>query len=144
MEIKVPSVGESVVEALVGKWLKKSGEQVAKDDVVCELETDKITFTLQADASGVLQQLVPEGETVKIGTVIGEIEENGLTAPALATAAASPGQPPPSSPSARKLAAEKGIDLATVTGSGKSGGITAEDIDKAGLGAKVQARKSQA
>jgi len=128
MEIKVPSVGESVVEALVGKWLKKSGELVAKDDVVCELETDKITFTLQADAAGVLKQLVPEGETVKIGTVIGEIEAAGLTAPAPATVASSPGQPPPSSPSARKLATEKEIDLATVTGSGKGGRITPEDI----------------
>ena len=132
MEIKVPSVGESVVEALVGKWLKGSGEQVAKDDPLCELETDKITFTLQADASGVLKQLVPEGETVKIGTVIGEIAADGLTAPAPATVKVSPGQPPPSSPSARKLAAEKEIDLATVVGSGKGGGITAEDIDKAG------------
>jgi len=128
MEIKVPSVGESVVEALVGKWLKKSGEQVVKDDVVCELETDKITFTLQADASGILKQLVPEGETVKIGTVIGQIEENRLTAPAPVTVAASPGQAPPSSPSARKLATEKGIDLATISGSGKGGRITPEDI----------------
>ena len=80
MEIKVPSVGESVVEALVGKWLKQSGEAVAKDEIICELETDKITFTLQADASGVLKQLVAEGETVKIGTVIGEIEEGAQPA----------------------------------------------------------------
>jgi 2-oxoglutarate dehydrogenase E2 component (dihydrolipoamide succinyltransferase) len=127
MEIKVPSVGESVVEALVGKWLKNSGEQVAKDDVVCELETDKITFTMQADASGVLKQLVPEGETVKIGTVIGEIDESGAAPVIAATQKAAP-QPPPSSPSARKLSAEKGIDIATISGSGRKGGVTAQDI----------------
>ena len=127
MEIKVPSVGESVVEALVGKWLKSSGEQVVKDDVVCELETDKITFTMQADASGVLKQLVPEGETVKIGTVIGEIDESGAAPVIAATQKAAP-PPPPSSPSARKLSAEKGIDIAAISGSGRKGGVTAQDI----------------
>ena len=127
MEIIVPSVGESVVEALVGKWLKSSGEQVAKDDVVCELETDKITFTMQADATGVLKQLVPEGETVKIGTVIGEIDESGA-APVIAATQEAALLSPPSSPSARKLSAEKGIDIATISGSGRKGGVTAQDI----------------
>jgi len=127
MEIKVPSVGESVVEALVGKWLKKSGETVAKDEIICELETDKITFTLQADAAGVLQQLVAEGETVKIGTIIGTIDENSIAASTVAHQEAPP-LSPPSSPSARKLAAEAGIDLASISGSGKSGGVTAQDI----------------
>ena len=69
---------------------EKSGEQVAKDDVVCELETDKITFTMQADAAGVLKQLVPEGETVKIGTVIGEIDESGAAPVIAATQEARP------------------------------------------------------
>jgi 2-oxoglutarate dehydrogenase E2 component (dihydrolipoamide succinyltransferase) len=132
MEIRVPSVGESVVEALVGKWLKRSGEAVAKDEIICELETDKITLTIQADVAGILKQLVAEGETVKIGTVIGKISES-------ATAAAPP--PPaapalsslPSSPSARKLAAEQGIDIAAVSGSGRNGGITAQDIDTGGI-----------
>lgn len=135
MEIKVPSVGESVVEALVGKWLKQSGEAVAKDEIICELETDKITFTLQADTAGVLQQLVAEGETVKIGTVIGKIEEGAQPAAASPLpVSAVPIAAPPSSPSARKLAAEKGITLAEVAGSGKGGGITAQDINKTGLG----------
>jgi 2-oxoglutarate dehydrogenase E2 component (dihydrolipoamide succinyltransferase) len=127
MEIKVPSVGESVVEALVGKWLKGNGAQVAKDENICELETDKITFSLQADAAGVLKQLVAEGETVKIGTVIGEIEEGAqITAsPAPMTSSAAI---PPSSPSARKMAAEKGIDIATISGTGRGGRVTPEDI----------------
>lgn len=127
MEIKVPSVGESVVEALVGKWLKNSGDQVVKDEIICELETDKITFTLQADAAGVLKQLVAEGETVKIGTTIGTIEEIGKTVPPPAPTA-SPEPAHPASPAARKLAAEKGIDLATVKGSGKGGRITPVDL----------------
>ncbi|HEY7744715.1 MAG TPA: 2-oxoglutarate dehydrogenase complex dihydrolipoyllysine-residue succinyltransferase [Desulfuromonadales bacterium] len=75
MDIKVPEVGESVFEAEVGKWHKKDGEQVAKDDLLVELETDKITLELNADAEGVLRIGVKEGETVKIGAVIGSIEE---------------------------------------------------------------------
>lgn len=132
MEIKVPSVGESVVEALLGKWLKKSGEQVVKDDVVCELETDKITLTLQADASGSLKQLVPEGETVKIGTVIGLIDEAEAVVIPAAVSTTAPVSAPSSSPSARKLAAEKGLDLASIPGSGKGGRIVAADLQQTG------------
>src|SRR5512146_451812 len=77
MEIKIPEVGESVFEALVAKWLKKDGELVAKDEPLCEIETDKITFEINADVAGLLSVKVPEGTTVKIGTVIGAIEEAG-------------------------------------------------------------------
>jgi len=131
MEIKVPAVGESVVEALVAKWEKKSGDQVSKDDVLCELETDKITFNLQADAAGILTVLIPEGETVKVGTVIGTIEE-GSGRVAVAEAPAAVTALPPSSPSLRKLAVEQGVDLATLAGSGKGGRIVAEDLVKGG------------
>jgi len=135
MEIKVPSVGESVVEALVAKWEKKSGDPVSKDDVLCELETDKITFTLQADAAGTLKILVPEGETVKIGTVIGTIEEGAV--PVTDTAPVAPAAvPPPSSPSVRKLAAEQGVDLAALAGSGRGGRVVVEDLLESGLGAQ--------
>jgi len=75
MDIKVPEVGESVFEAEVGKWHKKDGEQVEKDDLLVELETDKITLELNADVTGVLRIRSKEGETVEIGTVIGTIEE---------------------------------------------------------------------
>jgi 2-oxoglutarate dehydrogenase E2 component (dihydrolipoamide succinyltransferase) len=74
MDIKVPEVGESVFEAEVGKWHKKDGDRVAKDDLLVELETDKITLELNADAEGVLRIGAKEGETVKIGAVIGTIE----------------------------------------------------------------------
>jgi 2-oxoglutarate dehydrogenase E2 component (dihydrolipoamide succinyltransferase) len=75
MEIKVPSVGESVYEATIAKWHKQDGERVEKNDLLCELETDKITLELNADADGVLSIGTPEGETVEIGAVIGTIEE---------------------------------------------------------------------
>jgi 2-oxoglutarate dehydrogenase E2 component (dihydrolipoamide succinyltransferase) len=125
MDIKIPSVGESVVEALVAKWMVKNGSQVAKDDVLCELETDKITFELQAEASGTLEIVVSEGETVKIGTVIGRITETEVAAPA-------PGYSPPPSPSVRKMAAEKGLDTSKIPGSGRGGRVTVEDLKIAG------------
>jgi 2-oxoglutarate dehydrogenase E2 component (dihydrolipoamide succinyltransferase) len=77
MEIKIPEVGESVFEALVAKWHKQDGEPVTRDETVCEIETDKITLEINAEADGVLRIRVPEGTTVKIGSVIGAIEESG-------------------------------------------------------------------
>jgi len=126
MDITIPSVGESVFEALVGKWHKSDGDSVAKDDLLCELETDKITMDLRADAAGTLRILVPEGETVKIGTVIGRIEESG--AAAVSTDVRPKAAVPPSSPEVRKLAAEKGVNLAVVPGSGRGGRVMPEDL----------------
>jgi len=77
MEIKVPEVGESVYEAEISKWHKQDGDRVKKDDLLCELETDKITLELNADADGVLSIQADEGETVEVGAVIGAIEEEG-------------------------------------------------------------------
>src|SRR6185369_9345753 len=125
MDIIIPSVGESVVEALVAKWSRENGAQVSKDDVLCELETDKITFELHAEASGLLEIIVPEGETVKIGTLIGRIAE---TAPA-----SGPGYAPPDSPAVRKMAAEEGLDTSKITGSGRGGRVTVEDLKNAGV-----------
>ena len=76
MELKVPEVGESIFEAEIGKWHKKDGETVRKDDLLCELETDKISLEMNAEADGVLRIKAQTGETVKIGAVIGEIEES--------------------------------------------------------------------
>ena len=78
MEIKIPAVGESVFEALVAKWHKNQGEAVRKDEAICEIETDKITMELHADADGILSVVVPAGTTVKIGTVIGSITEGAV------------------------------------------------------------------
>jgi 2-oxoglutarate dehydrogenase E2 component (dihydrolipoamide succinyltransferase) len=135
MEIKVPSVGESVFEALVGKWLKKNGEAVRKDEPVCEIETDKITMEINAEADGVLTVLVAEGTTVKIGTVIGIIAEGAVAAEAPAPEQpAAPKETPPLSPAVRKLAQERGISPATVQGTGRGGRVTVDDLFQAGTG----------
>ena len=75
MEIKIPEVGESVREALLAKWFKKSGDVVKRDEPICEIETDKITLDLNAETAGVLAITVAEGTTVAVGTVIGSIAE---------------------------------------------------------------------
>jgi 2-oxoglutarate dehydrogenase E2 component (dihydrolipoamide succinyltransferase) len=79
MEIKVPEVGESIREALLAKWHRKSGEAVKADEPVCEIETDKITLEINAETDGILTTLADEGATVKIGQTIGRIEEGRAT-----------------------------------------------------------------
>ena len=108
MEIKVPEVGESVYEGLLVKWHRKDGEMVHKDDPLCEIETDKITIELNADADGILAIRAREGKTVKIGSVIGVIDESSSAKAAGKPAAES--QPAvaaetagPISPAARKM-----------------------------------------
>ena len=80
MEIKVPEVGESVYEVTLSRWHKKDGEQVNKDDLLCELETDKITLELNAEVAGVLLLKCQEGETAKVGEVLAEIDEQAASA----------------------------------------------------------------
>lgn len=138
MEITVPSVGESVFEALVALWRKEDGAPVRRDEVLCELETDKITFELQAEADGILHIAVPAGQTVKIGAVIGSIEPGGGTAAMEPTGATAGGTPPSAAtqpsfvmPAARKLAAEQGVDPTTLPGTGKGGRVTVADVQHA-------------
>ncbi len=120
MEIRVPEVGESIVEALVAKWHRKTGEQVRKEEPVCELETDKVTLEINAETDGILSVLVAEGETVKIGTVIATISETEIPAES---------PPPPAlSPAARKLAREMAVRPESLKGSGKKGRVLAEDL----------------
>jgi 2-oxoglutarate dehydrogenase E2 component (dihydrolipoamide succinyltransferase) len=83
-EVKVPVVGESISEVTIAKWLKQDGDQVQMDEIICELESDKATFELPAEAAGVLRIKVPEGETIDIGTVLCVIE-NGQAAAATAS-----------------------------------------------------------
>src|SRR5438876_5590950 len=93
VEIKVPSVGESVTEAVLARWLKKDGETVRRDEPVAELESEKATQEVPAPATGTLRTTVAEGTKVAIGAVIGSIEES-KTAPAKAASAPSPPRPP--------------------------------------------------
>ncbi len=128
MEIKVPEVGESVFEALVAKWHREDGDQVAKDEPLCEIETDKITLEINAEVGGVLRIKVPAGTTVKIGSVIGLIDEMGMAKekgapgktkepqekPAIEPPASAVTQPAPTqhiSPTERKAAREKQVKV---------------------------------
>ena len=132
MEIKIPEVGESVREALLAKWFKKSGDVVKRDEPLCEIETDKITLDLNADAAGVLSVSVPEGTTVAVGAVIGTIEESAVlpetTAAVSETVPAEKLTAPPSSPSLRREMREHNISPDELSGSGKGGRITLDDL----------------
>ncbi len=89
-EIKIPAVGESITEVTIAKWLKKDGEAVKRDEVIAELESDKATFELPAEADGTLKILVAEGETIGIGTAIAQLDGDGAsTAPAAGAPTAS-------------------------------------------------------
>ncbi|NVN89488.1 MAG: 2-oxoglutarate dehydrogenase complex dihydrolipoyllysine-residue succinyltransferase [Desulfuromonadales bacterium] len=137
MEIKIPEVGESVHEALVAKWLKNNGDTVSKDETLCEIETDKITLDLNAEASGVLFIQVTQGTTVPIGTVIGEIAvlaDATLSSTSVAAAEITPLQrdlairSTVSSPSARLEMRTAGIHPELVSATGKGGRILPDDV----------------
>ncbi len=98
-ELKIPEVGESVQEALLAQWLKREGEQVRKDDILFVIETDKVTLEISAPADGVLKILVAEGETVKVGSVVGRLEEGAAKAPAPQKAEPEKKEPPTPAPS---------------------------------------------
>ena len=145
-EIRVPTLGESVTEATIGKWFKKPGDAVAVDEPLVELETDKVTIEVPAPAAGVLGAVAAkDGDTVAVGALLGRIEEGVGAAPAKAAPAASvpPAAPaqtasPPSvaarpsdaplAPSVRRLSAESGVDAATLAGTGKDGRVTKGDM----------------
>ncbi|MBD2767552.1 2-oxoglutarate dehydrogenase complex dihydrolipoyllysine-residue succinyltransferase [Hymenobacter sp. BT664] len=149
IEMKIPTVGESITEVTVAKWLKPDGAQVSRDEVIAELESDKATFELPAEGSGTLRHAVKEGETIAIGTVIARIEGGGAAAapaPAASAAQAAPvaalASAPASagaatyatgvpSPAAGKILSEKGISASDVAGTGRDGRITKEDAQNA-------------
>jgi 2-oxoglutarate dehydrogenase E2 component (dihydrolipoamide succinyltransferase) len=146
-EIRVPTLGESVTEATIGRWFKKAGDAVAVDEPLVELETDKVTIEVPAPSAGTLGDIIAkDGETVAVGALLGQINESAAGAaakPAAAPAKAAPPPPPaaapapaakappsdaPLAPSVRKISAETGIDAATVPGSGKDGRVTKGDM----------------
>jgi 2-oxoglutarate dehydrogenase E2 component (dihydrolipoamide succinyltransferase) len=149
--IKVPPLGESIVEATVSRWLKNEGDAIAVGDTLVELETDKITVEVPAMTAGVLTKRAhAEGDVVKVDDLLAEIDEGAVAkaapAPAAAPAAAppprpeAPKQPPPpppavsqaaevrASPAAQRVAAERGIDLASIPGTGRGGVVSKPDV----------------
>ncbi|GAB2974726.1 2-oxoglutarate dehydrogenase complex dihydrolipoyllysine-residue succinyltransferase [Mucilaginibacter puniceus] len=150
LEIKVPPVGESITEVTLSSWIKKDGDTVAMDEAIAELESDKATFELTAEKAGVLKTIAKEGDVLAIGAVVCSIEEGGAApaaapkaeAAVAAKAEAAPAAAAPAekgatyasgtpSPAAAKILAEKGVDAASVNGSGVGGRITKEDAQKA-------------
>jgi 2-oxoglutarate dehydrogenase E2 component (dihydrolipoamide succinyltransferase) len=156
-DIRVPTLGESVTEATIGRWFKKAGDPVTVDEPLVELETDKVTIEVPAPSAGVLSEiLAKDGETVAVGALLGQIKEGAAAAkpaaaaPAAAASEEAPSAPksqaaptPPSqpaspermvppdtpfAPSVRKLATESGIDPSTVAGNGKDGRVTKGDM----------------
>nr|WP_314442961.1 2-oxoglutarate dehydrogenase complex dihydrolipoyllysine-residue succinyltransferase [uncultured Sphingomonas sp.] len=150
IEVKVPALGESITEATLGAWLKKPGDAVAVDEPVASLETDKVSVDVPAPVAGVFgEALVAEGDTVNVGAVIATIGEGSGAAAAAPAAKAPEGEPAaaPSakggeisdeqaqalrlSPSVRRAVQESGVDPAGLTGTGKDGRLTKEDVAKA-------------
>ncbi|SDX05714.1 2-oxoglutarate dehydrogenase E2 component [Albimonas donghaensis] len=140
VDVKVPSLGESVTEATVSTWFKKVGDAVAVDEMLCELETDKVSVEAPSPVAGVVAEiLVPEGETVEAGGLLARVTK-GATASASAPAAApAPAASAPSgsgkdvedAPSAKKAMAEAGLTSGDVTGTGRDGRVMKEDVQKA-------------
>jgi 2-oxoglutarate dehydrogenase E2 component (dihydrolipoamide succinyltransferase) len=151
-EVTMPKLGETVTEGTIGTWFKAAGDEIAFDDALYEVSTDKVDSEIPSPYDGVLLEiLVPSGETVPVGTVVARIGEPGATLPAppattsdgpVAAGRAAPAPAPPAaggnghsgrmlSPVVRRLAADNGIDLASLQGSGLSGRIRREDVEKA-------------
>jgi 2-oxoglutarate dehydrogenase E2 component (dihydrolipoamide succinyltransferase) len=138
-EMKVPAVGESITEVTIASWSKKDGDHVEVDEILCELESDKATFELPAEAAGTLRIVGKEGDTLPIGALICTIEPGavaqGAGAPAAQPTVSSPDKgynEKHTSPVAAKILAEKGIDPKDVNGSGSGGRIMKDDALKAG------------
>jgi len=167
VEIKVPTVGESISEVTLSQWLKQDGDYVEMDENIAELESDKATFELPAEKAGILRIVAQEGDTLEIGALVATIEEGEAPAgndsgakgdapketpePAKTAQTAAPKETGETattyasgtaSPAAAKILREKGIDPSTLKGTGKDGRITKEDAEKAEV--KAAAAKPQA
>ena len=133
IEIKVPTLGESISEATIAKITKKVGEFAKKDELLMELETDKVTLEINSPEAGVIEALeVKEGDSVIVGQIIGKITQSdsvsSAPSPVVGAVQTAPAAPHSElSPSVRKISEEEGIDFAGKTGSGKDGRLTKED-----------------
>ncbi len=164
IDLKIPTVGESISEATIGSWTKKDGEFVKRNEILLMIETDKASVEVVAENDGVLHIATPAGQTVKIGATVGYIDTDGKpTASANVSAAASaaaaafdkpaapPSTPPPSatpqapagassqhlSPAVNRIVTEKGLDPSTIAGTGKEGRLTKGDVLFASPGASA-------
>jgi 2-oxoglutarate dehydrogenase E2 component (dihydrolipoamide succinyltransferase) len=153
-DMVVPTVGESITEVTLANWIKKDGDFVKLDEIIAEVDSDKATFELPAEASGILRQVAKEGDTLEIGGLICKIEvmegepasaESSNAAPAASSSAPAGKESYATghaSPAAAKILSEKGISPADVSGSGKDGRITKEDAEAAKKSAPAAAPAS--
>ena len=146
IEIKVPELGESIAEAIIGKWLKKPGDRVEADEPIIELETDKVAVDVPSPIDGFLEkQMVNEGDTVEVGSIIGVVSENltiqnetpeknedgnkvKASEDKKVDASHKPASEKSPSPSAMRIITEKKLDTSQISGSGKGGQILKEDV----------------
>ncbi len=148
IEIKVPSVGESITEVTLVKWIKKAGDWVERDEVIAELESEKATFEINAEQAGILNTIAGEGDTLKIGDLAcsidteaarpaGKVEEVQMiktapaetaTTPSTAAPKAVPADDVKATPVAAAIIADKKIDVKSVTPSGSNGRIVKQDV----------------
>ena len=130
IELKVPTLGESVTEATVGTWFKKAGDNVAVDEMICELETDKVTIEVPSTINGVVSKIiVKEGETVELNAILAILEEGAAAAEKNEWSNDKTGEKNiaeetksvKNAPSAEKIMKEKNIDPSSLKGSGREG-----------------------
>ena len=143
VEMKVPTIGESITEVTLSQWLKKDGDFVNIDEPICEFESDKATLEFPAEASGKLIHVAREGDDLSIGTLVAKIDTSVQNNASPAPATPAPAEPSAApavadspaaghpSPAAAKILREGGVDASSVSGTGKEGRITKEDAQKA-------------
>ncbi len=134
VKVVVPPLGDSVTEATIAKWHKKVGDSVRTDELLVEIETDKVTLEVNAPTNGVVIEITaPDGATVGVGAPLAQIDEKAIASPAPKATTAPAAKPAPTitavaSPAATKIAAENKVDTTSVAGSGKDGRVTKEDV----------------
>ena len=152
VDVRIPTLGESISEGVIVRWIKQSGERVAADEALLELETDKASVEIPAPSAGIITVLAPEGATVRVGDVIARIDGAGSAAspptptktpapaaavstpvaaappPAAAAPASPPSAPPPLSPAVRRLVEEHQLDPTQIAGTGRGGRLIKEDV----------------
>ncbi|MBU0755485.1 MAG: E3 binding domain-containing protein, partial [Planctomycetes bacterium] len=131
IDVIVPEVGESITDGLLVEWFKEEGAFVAVDDRLFELETDKITLSVEAEEGGVLKILVPAGETVKIGQKVAVIDTKARAGEKPVSAPAGMEQAKEKlalSPAVRRMVEEHDLDAEKIKGTGKEGRVTKEDV----------------
>ena len=134
IEIRTPTFAESISEGTVAVWHKAVGDAVRRDDVLLDIETEKVVIEIFAPADGVVVEILKaEGDVVESEELLGRLQEAGAEQPEEPAPAPAPADTdgPAASPAARKLAAESGIDLGSVSGSGRGGRVTKEDVQRA-------------